>query len=138
MTELEKLFQEKGLKVCPICGMPFDPYHRRQRTCGDARCMRLWKNAYLRNRTKELREQDLEGWRKYHREAQRKYRAKLQELKRAEQELDTLREYAQRQEKFDKFVTEHGHEYGKYSAAKVLATVPKIDVNLEKKDEEEV
>ena len=133
MTELEKLFRDAGITICPICGTPYEPYHSRQKTCGSDKCKREWKNAYMRERTRKQREEDLDGWRKYHRNAQRKYRAKQKGIEEFANELADLRKYAKHQEDFEKFIAEHGHEYGKYSAEKVLATVPKIDTNLEKK-----
>ena len=133
MKDLEKALSEKGIKTCPICGMPYTPYHSRQKTCGADKCKREWKNAYLRERTKQLKEKDLEGWRMYRRKANHKYMAKKRSAEKFADELAKLRRYAQHQEEFEKIITEHGHEYGKYSAEKLLATIPKIDVNLDKK-----
>lgn len=137
MVGLEKLFEEKGIKTCPICGMPFEPYHSRQRTCGSDECRRTWKNAYTRERSRAFRENDREGWRRYHREAQRKYRHKKKAAEEREAQLEDIHNEWVRKQNFDLFVTEHGHEYGKLSAEKVLAQVPKINVNLEDKNAKE-
>ena len=28
--------REAGINICPICGVPFEKYHSRQKSCGDA------------------------------------------------------------------------------------------------------
>lgn len=133
MKDLDKVLQDAGVHICPICGTPYEPYHSRQRTCGSDKCRREWKKAYLHEWTQKRKEKDPEAWKEYRRKAARKHYLKKRSLERFANELADLRRYAHHQEEFDKFVSEHGHEYGKYSAEKVLATVPKIDTNLEKK-----
>lgn len=130
MVELQKLLQDKDISVCAICGMPFAPYHSRQKTCGSPRCKREWKNKYLRDRMHRERERDLEGWRKKHREAERRYRDKLKANEDRDSQLGGLQDQWKKQKEFDDFIKEHGHEYGRLSAEKLLAQVPKIDVSL--------
>lgn len=124
------LSKTSGNKFCPICGTPFKPYHSRQRTCGAPECKRQWRNQYMRDRTKRQRAEDLEGWRKYHREAVRKSRAKKREMRNRDAQLKQLAKKWEKQAEFDRKVTEYGHCYGEVQKQKILATVPKIDVNL--------
>jgi hypothetical protein len=84
----------------------------------------------MRERAKRLREEDIDLWRKYHREAVRKCRAKKRERIKRDAQLKQIEEGWEKQADFDDFITAHGHEYGKLSAEKVLAKVPKIDVTL--------
>ena len=124
------LAAETNLRICPICGTPYKPYHSRQKSCGSPECKREVHNAYCRARRKRLMEEHPEEFRAYRAKAMRKYRAKLKEKDRREEELKELAERWKRQQKFDEYVSVHGHEYGKLSAEKVLAKVPKIDVTL--------
>lgn len=124
------LAEEKNLRICPVCGTPYKPYHSRQRSCGAPDCKRELHNEYVRDRAKRLKAKDPEAYRGYRAKAMRKYRAKLKEKDRREEELKELAERWKRQQKFDEYVSVHGHEYGKLSAEKVLAKVPKIDVTL--------
>ena len=131
LTGLEQILKEaNGNEFCPICGTPFKPRSSRQKTCGAPDCKRLWHNQYMRERAKRLREEDIDLWRKYHREAVRKCRAKKRERIKRDAQLKQIEEGWEKQADFDDFITEHGHEYGKLSAEKVLAKVPKIDVTL--------
>ena len=128
---LETILSEiSGNKFCPICGTPFEPYNSRQITCGAPDCKRQWHNQYMRERTKRQREEDLEGWRKYHREAVRKNREKKREARRRESQLKRLSEQWEKQADFDRKVSEYGLQYGEGQRQKILATVPKINVNL--------
>ena len=43
-------------KACGVCGKEFSPKHRRQVTCGDADCRRIWENQRKRGRDKKRRE----------------------------------------------------------------------------------
>lgn len=122
------LTTSSGNKFCPYCGTPFKPYHSRQRTCGSPECQRLAHNEYLRDRTKRQREADVDHWRKYHREAQRKYRAKQKERYKRDQQLKELSERWERQEESDKRV--YGIDYGERQKQKTLVSIPKIDVTL--------
>lgn len=128
---LETILSEiSGNKFCPICGTPFKPYHSKQITCGTDECKRQWHNQYMRERTKRQREEDLEGWRKYHREAVQKSREKKREARKREAQLKRLSKQWERQAEFDRKITEYGANYGDVQSQKILATVPKIDVNL--------
>lgn len=130
LNEITKIIEESGLKVCPICGTPFTPYHGRQKTCGAEECKRKWHNQYVLDRVKRLKEKDPDAWRRYHAKANRKYRHKQKKLQERETELKQLQEKWEKQKEFDRKISEYGHEYGKRSAEKLLAAIPKIDVNL--------
>ena len=116
--------ENTGLKVCPICGTPFKPYHSRQKTCGTEECKRENHKTQMREREKSGEELERR------REANRRWRAKQRRLKKREEQLDEIIERTQRQIDFDNYIKEHGHEYGKLQMQKTLALVPKIDVNL--------
>lgn len=131
LTSLQKILtEESGNKFCPICGTPFKPRNSRQKTCGAPDCKRLWHNQYNRERTKRLRAENIETWRKHHRDATRRSRAKKRQRVERDAQLKRMGEDWEKQADFDEFVSKHGHEYGKLSTEKVLARVPKIDVNL--------
>lgn len=121
----------EGHKFCCICGTPFKPYHSRQKTCSSPDCRRQAHNAYMRDRRKRLIEKDPEAWRKYRREAMRRYRGKKRELIARDRQLKELEKHWQRQAEFDRKISEYGMEYGERQKMKTLASVPKIDVNLE-------
>lgn len=133
LTEITKIVEEAGLSVCPICGIPFKKYHSRQRTCGAPDCKRVCHNQYLKEHREKLKAENPEVYNKKKADANRKWRAKRKAIEGREEQLLDLQDHWKKQSDFDKFVTEHGHEYGKYSAEKVLAMVPKIDVSLDKK-----
>lgn len=131
LTGLERILSKtSGNEFCPICGTPFKPRNRRQKTCGAPECKRLWHNKYMRERSKRMQEEDRELWRKYHREAQKKTRAKKKKLIDRDSELKELSKNWERQVEFDKKVREYGINYGEVQARKTLATVPKIDVTM--------
>lgn len=131
---LAEIEEKTDLKTCAVCGMPFKPYHGRQKTCGDPECKRIYKNEYTKRYVKEFRERDLEGARKYHREAQRKYRRKVAE---GEKMLDRLKELSNEWDRAVKPYDDSLH-YGERQAEKLLAQVPKIDVNMGGSDESEI
>lgn len=122
--------QHCEVKVCPYCGMPFKPYHSRQKTCGEVQCKKEHRAIYFRERNARLRAFDPDGFKRYHRNAQRKYRAKQREIAKREEQLADMHEHWQRQEAFDKKIAEYGLTYGDIQKQKTLANVPKIDVNL--------
>lgn len=124
------LAAETNLRICPICGTPYKPYHSRQKSCGAPECKREVHNAYCRARRKRLLEERPDEFRAYRAKAMRKYRAKLKDIEDREKELSRLSEQWKKQQEFDEYITAHGHEYGKLSAQKTLEKVPKIDVNL--------
>ena len=131
LTGLEAILSsESGNKFCPFCGTPFKPYNSRQITCGAPECKRLQHNQYMKERTKRLREEDIELWRKYHREATAKSRAKKKKLIERDAQLKDIAERWKRQFDLDKKVSEYGINYGEIQKRKTLDTVPKIDVNL--------
>jgi len=124
------LLSEAGIHTCPICGCPFTPYHSRQKTCGTKECKAAWHNEYVKARARRMRIEDQENFRKIHAETQRRYRAKQRALQKREDSLKDVNDHWERQAEFDRKIAEYGHEYGKRSAEKVLATVPKIDVTM--------
>ena len=124
------LTEEDGAHICPICGTPFSPRTSQQKTCGAPDCKRLHHNAYVRERAKRLKEENPDVWRRYHTNANRKWRAKQKGISDREAELKDLQKRWEKQKEFEEKIAEYGHRYGEVSAAKVLATVPKIDTNL--------
>lgn len=131
LNEITKILaEESGIHICPVCGTPFTPYHGRQKTCGTEECKRKWHNKYVQDRVKRLKAENLDAWRRYHAKANRKYRHKQKQIQERETELKQLQERWDKQAEFDRKISEYGHEYGKRSAEKLLATIPKIDVNL--------
>ena len=136
--ELERLIAEKtGAPICPVCGTPYIPYNSRQKTCGTEECKREWKNKYLRDRRRRLQEEDYEAYRDYCNEAQRKARRK----KRLEETLDEgwaeIEEKYRRMEERDKTVFADGLNYGKRQMERTLALVPKIDVNMDRRQKDD-
>lgn len=127
------LSETNGNKFCPYCGTPFKPHHSRQKTCGAPECKQLCHNEYMRERRQRQREEDLEGWRAKHREEIKKWRAKKRKRIDRDKQLKELSESWQKQDEFDKFVSEHGMDYGKIQAQKTLSQVPKIDVSMGEK-----
>lgn len=136
LSELEKILNADGVSVCEICGTPYTPRSSRQRTCGAPECKRQSHNNYLRERNRKLKEKDSASFNKYQAEANKKWRSKKRSLEKREQELNELKKHWEAQSEFDRKVTEYGDRYGEVSAQKVLATVPKIDVNLERRNED--
>lgn len=136
LTEIEKILEsEAGLKVCKICGSPYKPYHSRQKTCGKPECKKASQRESVKRRNEERKAEDPDKYRASRSEAMRKYRQKKKALKVRETQLKELSKQWEKQLEFDKKIAEYGFEYGKRSAEKVLATVPKIDVNIFKKGE---
>lgn len=136
--ELAKIIeQEAGVKVCPICGTPYTPYHSRQKTCGSNECKKESHNAYMRERLTNVDEEQAEKIRERKRKNNRRWREKQRRLKKREQQLDEIIERTQRQIEFDNYIREHGHEYGKLQIQKTLALVPPIDLNINTKKEKE-
>lgn len=135
LSELEKILNADGVSVCEICGTPYTPRSSRQRTCGAPECKRQSHNNYLRERSKRLKEKDPVAFNKYQAEANRKWRGKKRNFADREKELLDLKEHWESQSDFDRKISEYGDRYGEVSAQKVLATVPKIDVNLERRNE---
>lgn len=131
--EISKLMSEAGVDVCPICGMPFKRYHRRQKTCGNDECKHEYHKQYMRSWRKKRLEEHPEEFRAYRAKAMRNYRAKQRALELREEELDEVMQRWRKQSELDRITAEHGMEYGSLSAQKVLAGVEKIDVNIERR-----
>lgn len=127
----EIIAKDTGLKFCSVCGTPFKANTSRQRCCGAPECQRAQHNEYLRNRRKRLMEEDADKFRAYRRDAMRKYRGKQRKKQESLENLNEAIKRYEAQENFDKYIEEHGLEYGKLQAEKTLAQVPKIDVNIE-------
>ena len=126
--ELNKIVaEEAGVHICPICQTPFEPINKRQKTCGVKECQRLYKNQYLRERRRRLMEEDIDAWRKYQADAQRKSRRKKKALEVIDTNLQKLQNYWDAQQ--EKHIETDGLEYGKKQAERTLAKVPKIDVS---------
>ena len=134
--ELEKILAAniEG-SICPVCGTPYIPFNRNQKTCGTKDCKRQWRNQYFRERNRRMREEDLDAFREYRAEAQRKTRAKKRAVRDAERRLDAMQEYVNKTEEKDKRF-EDGLNYGKRQVEKTLALVPKIDVSGFEKERE--
>lgn len=135
LNEIEAVFQrELNMKVCPICGTPYRPRHSRQKTCGNPECSKAHHNEATKKRNAELKAEDPEAYRNRNRKASRKYRRKIQALNNREAQLKKLSEQWEKQLDFDRKVADYGLEYGKRSAEKTLAEVPKIDVNINREE----
>ena len=117
---------ETNISICPICGTPYYRQHRRQKTCGTDDCKKEWKSLYQKARTKRLREEDIDAFRKYHADAQRKSRHKKKRASDINGSYKAIEDYWNKERNENVY----GLDYGKRSAEKILATVPKIDVNL--------
>ena len=138
LTKIESILQaEAELKVCPICGTPYKPYHSRQKTCGSSECIRINRSEATKRRNAERKEENPEEYRASRRASVQRYRQKKRAMVNREAQLKELSEQWEKQTEFDRKVTEYGMEYGKRSAEKVLANAPKIDVNIERREEDE-
>lgn len=122
----EIVAKEAGVSICPICGVPYEKYHSRQKTCGTKECKRLWHNRQVDAYRNELREKDADAYRESRRITQRKSRQKKRKAKLAEARYERLASYWVN--KNDRVLESGGHEYGKKQVEKTLAQVPKIDV----------
>lgn len=131
LQKLENILTEQsGNKFCVICGTPFEPHTSRQKTCGAPECQKALHAEYMKERAKRMKAEDIEAWRKYHREAQRKSRHKKRDRIKRDEQLKRIAKRWQKQEDFDKKVQEYGLNYGEVQARKILENVPKIDVTL--------
>lgn len=117
---------ETNIPICPICGTPFRKYHKRQKTCGSDICKKGWKSLYQKARVMQMREEDIDAFRKYHADAQRKSRHKKKKIDGLTESYRAIEEYWNKERNENVY----GLDYGKRQAAKTLASVPKIDVNL--------
>lgn len=131
LKNIESVLQSNTeLKICPICGIPYRPYHSRQKTCGNPECSKAHHNEAVKERNKKLKAEDPEGYSEKTRRASRKYRQKIRALNNREAQLKELSKQWEKQLDFDKKIADYGLDYGKRSAEKTLASVPKIDVNI--------
>ena len=130
----EIIEREAGVSICPICGIPYDKYHKNQKTCGTDECKRLWHNRYLEERRKKMLAENPEEFRAYRREAQRKTRQKKRKTKVADGNYQKLENYWL--DKANRRIETDGLEYGKKQAERTLASVPKIDVSGFRKGDE--
>lgn len=131
LNEIEKLMTEAGVHLCEICGLPFTPKTKRQCTCGAPQCKAEHHRRCVAEYNRKRRSQYPDVVRHYKAAKMREYRAKQKEAEARERQLKDLADRWERQAEFDRKIAEYGHRYGEVSAQKVLATVPKIDVNLE-------
>lgn len=137
LNKIEQVLQsETGMKVCPVCGNPYKPYHSRQKTCGERECKKAYQNESAKKRIARRRAEHPEEFKALKREYARRYRQRKKTLQSRDIQLKDLSEQWEKQLDFDKKISEYGLEYGKRSAEKVLATVPKIDVNIHGKENE--
>ena len=125
--------KEAGINICPICGVPFDKYHSRQKTCGSDECKRLWHNKYFNDRRKRMLAENPEEFRRYRREAEKKTRRKKREKERMRRNYKKMQSYWERQIDVKEHKIDGGLDYGKKQVEKTLAQVPKIDVNIGEK-----
>ena len=130
LSEVEKIMADAGIVSCEICGVPYQPRTGRQHTCGSPECKAEYHRRYVAEYNRRRRRENPEACRRYNAAKMRQYRARQRDADKREAELEELADRWERQEEFDKKISEYGHEYGKRSAEKVLATVPKIDVIL--------
>lgn len=132
-----KISEQDGLRVCIVCGLPYKPYRGNQKTCADPLCQKLYHRQYVKDYNRKRRAENPEVVREYNRLKMRQYRQRQREIEERDRQLEELSERWQKQIELDKKIADYGHEYGKRSAEKVLATVPKIDVNLKGKDNDD-
>lgn len=136
LEELTKILNEEaGISVCPICATPFTPRNSRQKTCGCPECKKKYHNQYVAENSRRKREENLEEARRYARETMRRHRHRKKNKGNAERRLNEAAEYWKDRDKINERIT--GEDYGRRSAEKTLAGVPKVDVNIreEKNDE---
>lgn len=129
LEELTKILnKEAGICSCPICATPFKPYNSRQKTCGNSECRRVYHVRHVSEKNKEKRRQNPEAYKDAKREQMRKYRRKQKVI----ENMAEIEAYWEEKAKVNENVT--GLDYGKRQAEKILASVPKIDVNIERSE----
>lgn len=139
ISDLDKIIeQEAGVSICPICGTPYTKYHYRQVTCGTDECKKEHRARYMRERTERLRAEDLDGWRKKEAERQRKGRRKKKGLITIEENLQRAQEYWEREQARHYLEKPDGKGYAEQQIARTLAQVSKIDVNLERRANDDI
>lgn len=123
----EIIEKEAGVSICPICGIPYEKYHRNQKTCGTDECKRLWHNRYQEERRRKMLAEKPDEFREYRREAQRKTRQKKRKAKVVDGNYQKLENYWI--DKANRRIETDGLEYGKKQMERTLADIPKIDVS---------
>ena len=132
LNEIEKIMQNSaGLKTCPVCGLPYKPYHARQKTCGAQECKRISHAESARKRAENAKANNPEEYRERRRASSKKSRRKRKIASDREAQLKELSERWGKQMDFEKKISEYGANYGEVSARKVLEKVPKINVSME-------
>ena len=121
--------KEAGINICPICGVPYEKYHSRQKTCGTDECKRLWRNRYFDERRRRLLAENPEEFRRYRREAEKKTRRKKREQELMRRNYKKMQSYWERQIDVKEHKIDGGLDYGKKQVEKTLAQVPKIDTS---------
>lgn len=125
-----RIAEQDGLRICPICGLPFKPYRQNQKTCAEAACQKQYHKRYVAEYNRRRREENPEVVREYNKVKMRKYRQKQRDLENRRRQLEQMSDQWQRQQDFDDKVKEYGDKYGDVQTQKILASVPKIDLSM--------
>jgi len=127
IKELTALLEEQNpdIKHCPICDMPFKPYHSRQKTCGNEECRKAHKREYYAKWKDGNEEAKLK-----HRYATWKYMQKVRKRKADERNADAIEEHWRKQKEFDEKVKAYGDRYGEIQKQKTLQSVERIKTEL--------
>ena len=125
----EIVAKEAGVSICPICQMPFKPYHSRQITCASEECRKAHRNEYLKEYTAKVKAEDIDDWRAKRAAAARKHRRKKKGLIVQDENLRRAEEYWERQERKRQLDKPDGKGYAERQIADTLSKVPKIDVS---------
>ena len=134
IEELQAILLEKNqFRFCPICGTPFVPQNSRQKSCGAPDCKRLMHAEYMRFYREKQKAENPEAWKERRRRVQRRYREKKRKRVERDEQLKDLQSRWKKQEEFEKKIAEYGDRYGEVQAAKILQSVPKIDVRMVRK-----
>lgn len=135
IKELNDIIEkEAGVNICPICGTPFEKFHYRQITCGTDECRKSQRAKYMREYTEKQKAEDIEAYRKKNAERERRYRRKKKGLDILDENLKRAQEYWERQEAKRFLEKDDGKTYAQRQVEKTLASVPKIDVNINGKE----
>lgn len=126
----DKIAEQDGLRICPVCGLPFKPYRKSQRTCGERVCQKEYHRQYVKEYNRRRRIENPIAVRENNKLAMRKYRRRQRELEERDRQLEQMGEHWQKHEEFDNKVKEYGDRYGEVQAQKTLASLPKIDVSM--------
>lgn len=125
LTELQELIVSKGgIKICPICGTPFNPYHSRQVTCATKECKKAHHRAWIKEHNARLKEEDPERYRITRNGYMKKYRKRLAAKERRFEDI----EKAIKKERA--FEGESPASYRDRQIAETLKNVPKIELTL--------